>query len=145
MNKAVRNLIAAGAVLLCLGGGGVWALTTMDKGVAIKPSAKDTRKNLTKMNETQVLEFAKTSFVMTDRNKDGFIEQSEAPKARVTKKKNGEVVNTDTGPQVWIGRFDKNKDQKVSWEEYLAKVQFLAKNGRKEEDKAECEDCKPIV
>ncbi|MFT4254672.1 MAG: EF-hand domain-containing protein [Caulobacter sp.] len=146
MNKTVRNIIVAGVALACLGGGGVWALTSMDKGVSLKPSAQNTRRDLTHMNDVQLLEFAKTSFLMTDRNKDGVIELDEAPKARVTNKKNGEVVNTETSPELWITRFDEDKDNKVSWDEYYAKVKFLAKKGKQKKDGEEdCVDCKPIV
>ncbi len=147
MNKTLRNMISVGVVLACLGGGGVWALASMDKGITLKPLAKDRRRDLTHMSDAQVLEFAKTSFVMTDRNKDGFIELEEAPKARVTSKKNGEIVNSETGHEVWLARFDQNKDAKVSWDEYYSKVKFLSKQGKKRQGGKEedCVDCKPIV
>lgn len=144
MNKTTRNIIGVGVVLACLGAGGVWALNS--NGFSLKPQSKQARRDLSMMSDKQLLDFSKTSFVMTDRNRDGFIELAEAPKARITSKKNGATVKTDSGSSVWMERFDQNKDAKVSWDEYYGKVKFLAKSGRqKKPGDPDCPDCKPIA
>ena len=81
---------------------------------------------------TEIERRVRSSFDMTDRNGDGFIDLNEAPIAeRGQQDSNGVRVPAEASNALWIRLMDANGDNRVDWSEMRAYLlpRYLQANG----------------
>lgn len=83
--------------------------------------------NLSEMNDLQIEDFAKKSFEIMDKNKDGYISKAEAPVARVTTTKNDKVSDISINSSIWINRNDSDGNGLVDLKEFSADLKKIAR------------------
>lgn len=77
----------------------------------------------------------RNSFILTDSNRDGFVDAGEAPMATAGRTlAKGERVETEASTSLWIQRVDRNDDGRVEWQEMRAHFLpgILQRNGLSE-------------
>lgn len=93
-----------------------------------KPTVK--KLNLADMSDTQIEEFAKKSFTIMDKNKDGYISKEEAPVAKITTTKNDKVSDVSINGSAWMNRNDADGNGLVDLKEFTDNLKKVAKKNK---------------